>query len=120
MTKQKILVVDDNDYITKTLKIFIESAGYDVQTKLSGIEALNYLKKNQVDLIIADINMPELDGFGMIQQLKENDKTSNIPIIVLTTDSANKEKAREIGTAGYLNKPFSSKRLLASIDKILG
>jgi two-component system, chemotaxis family, chemotaxis protein CheY len=115
----KILVIDDNDYITSTLKMSIEKEGYQVHTKENGKEALDWLTENPVDLIITDINMPEMDGFEFMGHLKKDEGMAKIPVLILTTQVDSKEKARESGAKGYLIKPFSSKKLISTIKKIL-
>ncbi|MFE8071139.1 response regulator [Marinobacteraceae bacterium S3BR75-40.1] len=118
----KILVVDDSEIIRVQLKADLEGAGHEVVEAADGIKGLEALDANKdVNLIISDVNMPELDGLTMCEKLHGNPEFSHIPIIMLTTQSSADMKARgkENGVVAWVTKPYKSKALLAGTEKIL-
>ena len=116
--KEKILVVDDETSIRRILETRLSMIGYTVVTAADGEEALTVYKKEAPNLIILDIMMPKLDGYGVCQEIR---KESEIPIIMLTAlgDVADRITGLEIGADDYVVKPFSPKELEARIKAIL-
>jgi OmpR family response regulator RpaB len=116
--KEKILVVDDEASIRRILETRLSMIGYTVVTAADGDEALAVYKKELPNLIILDIMMPRLDGYGVCQEIR---KDSDIPIIMLTAlgDVADRITGLELGADDYVVKPFSPKELEARIKAIL-
>lgn len=116
--KEKILVVDDEVSIRRILETRLSMIGYTVVTAADGDEALAVYKKELPNLIILDIMMPKLDGYGVCQEIR---KDSDIPIIMLTAlgDVADRITGLELGADDYVVKPFSPKELEARIKAIL-
>jgi OmpR family response regulator RpaB len=116
--KEKILVVDDEASIRRILETRLSMIGYIVVTAADGDEALAVYKKELPNLIILDIMMPKLDGYGVCQEIR---KDSDIPIIMLTAlgDVADRITGLELGADDYVVKPFSPKELEARIKAIL-
>ena len=116
--KEKILVVDDESSIRRILETRLSMIGYTVITAADGEEALAVYKKELPSLIILDIMMPKLDGYGVCQEIR---KDSDIPIIMLTalSDVADRITGLELGADDYVIKPFSPKELEARIKAIL-
>ena len=116
--KEKILVVDDEASIRRILETRLSIIGYTVVTAADGEEALVAYKKESPNLIILDIMMPKLDGYGVCQEIR---KESEIPIIMLTAlgDVADRITGLELGADDYVTKPFSPKELEARIKAIL-
>ena len=116
--KEKILVVDDEVSIRRILETRLSMIGYSVITAGDGEEALEIYKKEMPNLIILDIMMPKLDGYGVCQEIR---KESDIPIIMLTAlgDVADRITGLELGADDYVVKPFSPKELEARIKAIL-
>ena len=116
--KEKILVVDDESSIRRILETRLSMIGYTVITAADGEEALAVYKKELPSLIILDIMMPKLDGYGVCQEIR---KDSDIPIIMLTalSDVADRITGLELGADDYVVKPFSPKELEARIKAIL-
>lgn len=114
----KILLVEDNKTISKALKYTLEQNKYEVLSAENVSEALNLLKKEKVDLIILDITLPDGDGFELYKIIKEK---YNISTIFLTAkdDENDIVKGLELGAEDYVTKPFSTRELLARINKIL-
>jgi two-component system chemotaxis response regulator CheY len=103
-----ILVVDDS----ATMRMILESAlihnGWRVITAANGQEALRFAQDQSVDLVVSDWNMPGMGGLQLIQNLREQSKCQNVPVLVLTTeeDTESKAAARDLGVSGWLNKPI--------------
>lgn len=119
MTKL-IVTVDDSRTMRDMLKIALVEAGYEVVQAVDGIDGLEVLRGRQPDVIVTDINMPRLDGFGMIEAVRRDDALRAIPILVLTTESdqAKKARARAAGATGWIVKPFDPTKLVAAIRRI--
>lgn len=112
-----IMVVDDSALIRKTTAKFLDTHGFKHIEAKHGKEALEKLTNNKVNLILLDIEMPEMNGFDFAEIIKHNDKYKNIPIIMITSriNDIHKKKAKEIGVQEYLIKPFVHSELLKHI-----
>jgi len=120
--KLKILVVDDNINDREILFELLNAQGYEVTCASNGVEALEKIRKSKPDLLISDIMMPEMDGFGLCRELKRNVETIKIPIILYSssfTDPEDEKLVMEEGVAAYIRKPFEIKPFLAKIREII-
>ncbi len=122
-SKKYILVVDDS-ITTRTLeKSILEGAGYRVQVAMDGLEAWNAVRSGELpDLIVSDVAMPNLDGFGLTQRVKTEERTSNIPVILVTSLDSQEDKARgiECGADAYILKGrFDQNNLLETIEQLI-
>ncbi len=115
---KKILVVEDEKDIQNIIKAFLENAGYKVETADDGLDAINFIQKNNYDLILLDIMLPKIDGFTVCEMIRKN---SNIPIIILTalTDEESQLKGFDKLADDYITKPFSMPVVLKHIEAIL-
>lgn len=115
---QKILVVEDDSDIQELLLNFLKEAGYDVTVANDGVEALSVFTDNQFDLILLDIMLPKIDGFGVCELIR---KQSQIPIIMLTALSGEEEQIRglDLQVDDYITKPFSMPVLVRKIAAVL-
>lgn len=115
---QKILVVEDDFDIQEILLNFLQEAGYDVTVANDGVEALSVFTDNQFDLILLDIMLPKIDGFGVCELIR---KQSQIPIIMLTALSGEEEQIRglDLQVDDYITKPFSMPVLVRKIAAVL-
>ncbi len=113
----KILVVEDDAAIRRGVKEALQNEKYIVETASDGLEGLDAALSFNPDLIISDINMPNLDGYGLINKLQENDETKTIPFIFLSIKAENKDvlKGLQLGADDYLPKPFHIAELLAKV-----
>ncbi len=119
MTERKrVLVVDDEPQITRTLRSSLSAHGYDVRTAADGVSALDTFHDWHPDLVITDLQMPEMDGLAFCGELR---KTSQVPIIVLSVrgDERTKVKALDVGADDYVTKPFGIDELLARVRAAL-
>ena len=117
----RILTVDDSHSMRALLKMTLCGNGYEVVEAEDGVAALDWLENNEVDLIITDINMPRLDGFGLIERLRgEQRRHVARPILVLTTESSEEKKARarSAGATGWIVKPFDPEKLVAAVRRV--
>ncbi len=121
--QQTILVVDDSPTVVKFVSFSLRNRGFNVLTACDGMDAIEKISNHSasVDLIITDLNMPNVDGYEFISTLRRNSKYENIPIIILSSEEeeADKRKGRESGASSYLVKPFKSSVLLHEVSKYL-
>lgn len=115
----KILIVEDDVELNKTICVYLENIGYSVKSCLNGIEALNSLENDNFDIIISDIMMPVMDGFSLLEEVRE--KNSNIPIIFMSArdDKFSKQLGYKLGVDDYIVKPFDIDELALKIGAIL-
>ena len=120
---QTILVVDDSPTVVKFVSFSLKNGGYNVVTARDGMDAVEKVSNmpDGVDLVITDLNMPNLDGYGLIQTLRQNARHQQTPIIILTSEAEEEDRRRgmEVGATAYLVKPFKSSILLNEVSKIL-
>lgn len=117
----KILVVDDEPHITELIQFNLELNDYSVEIAGDGKEAIEKAKSGQFDLIILDVMLPYVDGFGVLKILKKDNKYRDVPILMLTAKSSETDKVLglETGADDYLTKPFSIKELVARVNVLL-
>ncbi|MFH0702787.1 MAG: response regulator transcription factor [bacterium] len=118
MERERILVVDDEASIRRILETRLKMVGYEVMTAADGEEALDVFTKFNPDLLILDVMMPKLDGYGVTREIR---KTSEVPIIILTAlgDVSERITGLELGADDYVIKPFSPKELEARVKAVL-
>lgn len=116
--KKKILLIEDNLEVRENTAEILDLAGYDVNTAINGKEGVEMAQKSKPDLIICDIMMPELDGYGVLHILSKNEETAGVPFIFLTakTEKADIRKGMNLGADDYLTKPFDDTDLLNAIE----
>ena len=117
-SKQRILVVDDEASIRRILETRLKMIGYDIITAADGEEAIASFNKNNPDLIVLDVMMPKIDGYGVVREVR---RTSDVPIIILTAlgDVSERITGLELGADDYVIKPFSPKELEARVKAVL-
>ncbi len=118
----RILAIDDSPTIRALVAMALRGAGFEVVLASDGVSGIESLQEAQPDLIITDINMPRMDGFGVIEAVRADDRYSDVPILVLTTESGAdlKARARRAGATGWIVKPFKDAKLIAIINRVLG
>jgi len=117
-----LLVVDDDAFIARLLEIELSAAGYDVRTAGSGDRALELAYERCPDLILADVMMPNMDGFELTRRVRMDERISNAKVILLTARglSADRLEGFAVGADDYVIKPFDTPELVARIGEILG
>lgn len=120
MTKT-FLIVDDSASMRQLVAFTIKDAGYDVLLAENGRDALEKLNRAKIDMVITDLNMPEMDGITLIQELRGMADYKFVPIVMLTTESqeAKKLEGRDAGASGWIVKPFSPDKLLLVVKKFI-
>jgi two-component system chemotaxis response regulator CheY len=119
---KKILIVDDSAAIRQSISFILKQEGYETVEATDGLEALNMLGSiDALDLMITDVNMPNLDGIGFIKKAREIAKFKFTPILVLTTESQGSKmnEGKEAGATGWIVKPFNSDKLLGIVKKVV-
>jgi two-component system chemotaxis response regulator CheY len=117
-----ILTVDDSPSLRMAIRIALTGAGYSVTEAGDGVEGLTKAKGSRFDMIITDLNMPNMDGLTMIRELRKDPAQCGTPIIFLTTESDDgiKQQAKSAGATGWLVKPFVPEQLIKVSRKVLG
>ena len=117
---QTILTVDDSRTMRDMLRMALAEAGFNVLQAVDGVDGLEVLQRSSPDVIVTDINMPKMDGFGLIEAVRQDNRYRKVPILVLTTesDAAKKQRAKEAGATGWIVKPFEQTKLIAAIRRV--
>src|SRR5437773_4915863 len=119
---RKVLLVDDEDSLRRVVKDLLERDGYIVSEARDGVQALDQVDRVGPDIIVLDLNMPGLDGYGVLSHLRSRPATADIPVIVLTakSDEDNEVRVFELGADDFLTKPFRARALSARLEAVLG
>lgn len=117
MSEKTIFLVDDDPEIVKTLRAYLQQAGYAVLVAYNGKDALSMVREEAVDCMVLDVMLPDFDGWQITQRIRANRRTAEIPIIMLTARVADMDKVQglELGADDYMTKPFNPRELLARI-----
>lgn len=117
----KVLVVDDSNSIRDMVSFTLKSAGFSTVEAKDGLEGLNSAKVDSFDLVISDVNMPNMDGIELCQELRKLPSFKFTPILMLTTESSTdmKMRGKAAGATGWLVKPFNPDKLLATIKRVV-
>ncbi len=121
----RIMIVDDSPAMRSFIGRIIQLSGLDVASCVhasNGLEALNLLRKQMVDIVLSDINMPVMDGEKLLQELAKDAELMKVPVVVVSTDSTDLRRKRmlELGAKGYVRKPFAPETLRNELELALG
>lgn len=118
----RILAIDDSPTMRSLVAAALDVNGFHIHLAEDGVEGLERLATVDPHLVITDINMPRLDGFGVIEGIRASATHASVPVLVLTTEtgSALKDRARQAGATGWIVKPFDDARLVDTINRVLG
>jgi len=116
-----ILCVDDERDVTELVAFHLRHAGYDIRAAACGREALDFVQREKPALIVLDLMLPDIDGFGVCEILRRHPATATIPIVILTAWATNDARhlGLELGALDYLTKPFSPKELVRRVARLL-
>ena len=119
---RRILIVDDEPHMIRLAELSLRKGAFEIFTARNGLEALTLAVQEKPDLIIMDVQMPELDGLQALQALKANPETAAIPVIMVTArgHQITRQESESLGASTFLTKPFSPTQLLAETLRILG
>lgn len=117
-----ILIVDDSASMRQMVTFTLKGAGYDVEEAIDGVDALKKAKIKSFDIVVTDVNMPNMDGIVLIKALRALPSYKFTPLLMLTTESTSDKKmqGKEAGATGWMVKPFNPDQLLATIKKVTG
>jgi len=118
----KVLLVDDEDQLRRVMRDLLERDGYVVTEARDGVEALDQIDRHAPDIIVLDLNLPGLDGYGVLSHLRSRPATAAIPVVVLTAqgDEDNEVRVFEMGADDFLSKPFRARALSVRLRAVLG
>jgi DNA-binding response OmpR family regulator len=119
--RRRVLVVDDEPYLVELIVTRLELAGFETRAARNGSEALNRMNDFRPEAMVLDINMPILDGFGVLTHMKAQGLSDKIPTMVLTARNSGEDvaKAIQLGAKDYLSKPFRDDALIARVGRLL-
>lgn len=120
-SKIRILIVDDEPDLLRTTRYIVKGAGYDVDTAVDGEAALKKVRAQKPDLIVLDLMLPGMPGEEVCRQIKKDENTSGIPVIMLTAKNTDTDRiiGRVIGADCYMTKPFEIEKLLSEIKRLI-
>jgi two-component system chemotaxis response regulator CheY len=120
-TTSPVLVVDDSPSMRQAIDFVLSRGGFSVTEAADGNEALQYARNQRFSLIITDINMPGMDGFTLIRELRKQPDYKGVPILALTTEISreSKDEGRDAGATGWITKPFEPDKLLEILNKVM-
>lgn len=115
-----VLAIDDSATIRALVTQTLTNAGFDVITAVDGQDGVNVFQTKRFDAVITDINMPKMDGFGVIEAIRDSPENKRVPILVLTTESGSalKDRARSAGATGWIVKPFDDAALVSVLRRV--
>jgi len=119
---KKILAIDDMKTLRDLLGKVLRTAGYEVVEAVDGVDGLEKFSAHKPDLVISDLNMPNMDGIGFVSGARDTPNGKTVPILILTTETneALKVRAKEAGATGWLTKPFNPQRVIKLVDQLTG
>ncbi|SIP90647.1 two-component system, chemotaxis family, response regulator CheY [Alkalispirochaeta americana] len=119
---KRILVVDDSAAVRQSVSYVLDQAGYEVVQAEDGMDALKMLDGSTFDLIVTDVNMPNMDGIALTGKVRELDAYKYTPVVVLTTESQESKMSagKAAGATGWIVKPFDSEKLLQVVKRLAG
>ncbi len=120
-----VLIVDDSSVMRSVLKKTVQMCGFKIGEILEagdGLEALEVLRANWVDLVLTDYNMPKMDGLQLIEEMKKDEILAKIPVVVVTTEGSEKKVKTflEKGASDYLQKPFTPEQVRIKLNRVMG
>ena len=118
----KVLAIDDSKTIRELLRSVMEEVGFEFASAVDGVEGVERYTQMRPDVVITDINMPNMDGYGVIEAIRKGNIDNQVPILVLTTESGDtlKARARDAGATGWIVKPFDDVSLVSVIRRVTG
>ncbi len=118
-TRPTILIADDYDDNRELLRLLLSAAGYSVLEASNGHDCLEMVRKEPPDLIMVDLSMPGIDGWGVLREIQSDPRTARIPCVAVTAHDAQRETVLESGFVEYVSKPFRTGELLRVVGELL-
>ncbi len=122
MNEKKILIVDDEPYVVRSLTFVLKKEGYDVSSAANGEEALAKVRQSKPNLMFLDVMMPKKNGYEVCQEVKSDSDLSSVHIIMLTAkgQEADREKGLSLGADEFMTKPFSPMKVVERVRELVG
>ena len=122
MMSKTILTVDDSKSIREAVRFALEPLGYEIVEAEDGLDGIAQLEKEKVDLVITDLNMPNLDGLEFIEAVRQRDEFAGLPLVMLTTEGQAEKmrRGKKAGASGWIVKPFNELQLELTVKKFVG
>ncbi len=119
--KKLILIVDDEEHILNSLKIYLSMEGFDVATADRGAKALDLMRENKPSLVLLDVMMPEMDGFEVLEAVRKDEQLKDLPVVMLTAKTQDVDILRGYNekVSSYMTKPFNLDELVDTINMVL-
>lgn len=116
-----LLIVDDSASMRQLVTFALKGAGYDVIAAVNGKDALSKVAGARIDMVVTDLNMPEMDGITLIKQLRSSPATKFTPVVMLTTESqeSRKVEGKQAGASGWIVKPFTPDQLIETVKRFV-
>lgn len=121
-TSRRVIYIEDDPEMIDLVKLILSRKGYEVIGAIGGVDGLDLVRQNLPDLVLLDLMMPDMDGWDVYQQMKTEEATSDIPVIVITAKAQSIDKVLGLHIAkvdDYISKPFSPQELVDSVEKVL-
>lgn len=121
-TSRRVIYIEDDPEMIDLVKLILSRKGYEVIGAIGGVDGLDLVRQNLPDLVLLDLMMPDMDGWDVYQQMKTEEDTSDIPVIVITAKAQSIDKVLGLHIAkvdDYISKPFSPQELVDSVEKVL-
>jgi two-component system chemotaxis response regulator CheY len=114
------MIIDDSRTLRHVVSVTLNKAGYETIDAVDGIDGLEKLARQEVNMIICDVNMPNMDGITFLKKIKRHKEHGSLPILMLTTESqaARREEARKAGATAWIIKPFTPEQILKAVDNL--
>lgn len=121
LSGMSVLVVEDSQTMRSFVVNALEEADFEVTTAKSGLEALKVLAQHQFDMIITDVNMPDINGLEVVKYVREKSSAKDTPLLIISTDGRDQDRERgmKLGASDYLIKPFPSEKLISIVRRCL-
>ena len=122
MSPAKILVVDDEPFISRSLAFVLRKGNYEVMEARDGAQALELIRSQRPDLVFLDVMMPQFDGFQVVEKVRADESLSSVRIVLLTArgQESDRSKGHDVGDDAYVTKPFSPTKILEQARALLG
>ncbi|MGB2869721.1 MAG: response regulator [Bacteroidota bacterium] len=117
--KRTVLIIDDEDGIRGVVTMTLRDAGYETLEAEDGVEGLEMAMKEKPDLVLCDVNMDNMNGFMVVEELQKDPKTSKIPVILMTGVAKDAGAWNSVGAVDYIEKPFAIEKLLETVKRVL-
>jgi two-component system chemotaxis response regulator CheY len=120
---KKVLVIDDSPTVRQQVGLALKQAGYTVMEATDGMDGAQKIASNsQIALVICDVNMPRMNGLEMLEKVRTDPKTVNLPVVMLTTEGQPEliQRAKKAGAKGWIVKPFKAELLIGAVQKLAG